>query len=1223
MKKNIAKIFAGILVVLFSVGTVPPLAGHAAALKAYYVDPVNGNDGRNGTAGRPLKTIEKTLDKAKEYFAANAGAEITIYLKGGMYQLTGTLEINEQSINGGSLKVQAVDGERPVLSGGRTISGWTLYDAEKNIYSAPLAGSNPRQLYVNGKRAVRARTPDRYLAESFSLSLSDEKYTGYTCTSREPLSWTNTGDIEFVYSSEWANHRCKISSVTARQNGSAIRMADGFHGLCTVSWGTGVTEDTSYYLENAYEFLDSDGEFYVDPARELIFYKPVGDEDMNTAEAIYPAVTTLVRLRNKVVGQRVSNITFENIAFMHADWQRHNEIDTFFDNQNNLDIYGNRAAAAVLAEGAENIIFRNCTIANTGGDAIQFINGIRSCVLDNCEIYNTAAGAVTFGEVSEADILGTDADMLVDSNAIENCTIYNTGLDYRGAAAVTLGAVSNMRVHHNEIFNTSYSGLHIGWGWNDYADKTVVTKNISVKYNYLHDILNTTIRDGGAVYTLGKNMGGCVTAYNYVKNQYQKASCLYNDEGTNDWATHHNVVDNSQVTTWTPRWMHWHTDTILRCHMYDNYADSDVDYRNSPTSIMERLTIVSDGSWPAEAIEIMNHAGPGKTDIYRKEAFYGKDENDGEELLITGNFDQPAALSDGWIFNPVNAYSLERSFENTCGGSGGSLKANVSSGGEILERTVCLRRNSFYHFSLYAKPCGTETEAVIIIPYLKYNGAKQYFDHQQAACGKWTQIQAYFQPPVAQERIDYAADSLYDTYTVGFELIQDTAGSGDIVYFDDVTLSPYLAYYNPNFQNGFEGWNRVGGISAALVDFDPASEGVLQLIETGDFPDVSKVALFSSDGAGKAGVGQNFAFEKNTVYDVSYWIKAGEPGKKLASIALPLGRNAAFAEAWPYAIWAKTDISHTGWTHIQYQIAFGDTDKAQAFDSIIELRYANSADAGENAVPGSFYMAEFKVEKTKNLIGNPYFLFGSAATRSADDKDWSQNTASAAQWESNAAFSALNNQEAITYDGAKACGRFVPAADNAVLSQRIRVNEAGSYRLMAWVKTTGDAVFVNGGQEIVPAAAEYNGWKKLSAEYYFQKPGIYDVGIEFQADGECLFKDFSAIPLDTAPRFENLSILNTENEIIADRDGIYTDVLPDGIIKIRGKLKNADGAALVIAGYTAGNTLASIRINALAQTGDFEKTVDLGAGSGFSALKLFVWDTLAGMGPIDNALVIQ
>ena len=1211
MKKNKLRLLSAALAAVFAAGSFLPNAAAAQTTKSFYVDAENGNDNRNGSASRPLRSVQKALEKAYTYLGANENSSVTLYLNEGEYQISDSLEINEQNLNGGSLTVKAAYEAKPVISGGKEITGWTLYDAEKNIYSAKLPGANPRQLYINGKRAVRARTDDNYLKELLELK---EDGSGYECLSREPCSWSNADKIELVYYAAWANHRCRISAVRESDGGSVIEMANGFNTLRGISWGTNIDEETPYYIENAYEFLDTQREFYVDTEKGEIFYIPSPDEDMSTVKAVYPTVKNLLKIKNLVIGQRVKNVTFENITFMYSDWQYVNEIPAFIENQNNIDIYSNRADAAVLVEGADNIRFSGCSICNTGGSGITFQNGISNCFLDGCNVYSTAAGAITFGSVSDSAMLAADKSMIVDSNTISDCTVYDTGLDYRGAAAITIGAASNMQILHNEIYNTSYSGIHIGWGWNNYSDKNVAVKNISVKYNYIHDILVSKIYDGGAVYTLGKNMGGCVTSYNYIKNQYRKSSCLYNDEGTNDWVTHHNVVDNSAVTTWTPVWMHWHKNTILRCHMYDNYTDSDYVYRNSPTCVMDSLTVVSDGIWPDTAKKIMESAGVGKPDFNINRELYAESANDGEELLLNGGFERQEDYQSGWILNPENDYSHEYSFEKTYSASAGSLKISVGADGEALEKEVSLRRCSYYHLSLEAMPQGELNNSVTVVPYIKYNGEKTYFDEFEAMCGKWTSVNAYFMPPVLQENIDYTDGALFDTYTVGFE-IKNTLGSSRTVYFDDAILCRYNAYYNTSFKNAFDGWSTSDGVNAELCDFDAEAEGVKKLVETGDFPDISKVARFSSQSALQGVISQKFAFEKNTEYDVSYWIKAGESGKRIASVAFPCGTNAEFSQTWPYAIWAKTRLSDSGWTHVSYRVSFGSSDTVRAFDSVIELRYTNADEQGENAVPGSFYMAEFKVEKTHNLISNPYFLYGSAATRSEDDCDWSKNIASGFAWDLNAGFSAVNNAEAVTFDGSKAYGSFL-AEDGKAIGQDKVFEKSGEYKLTAWVKSADAASFCINGEKIDTEYTEYNGWRKISGKYYFAAQEAYNVGI--YTDGSLLFKDFSVTYNGGEPRLRHLSIHGSGGLLLADRDGIYNPLPAEEGICVRGYMSSPDSAVLILAEYSQDGQLSGIYTEPVGK-GAFERNFPAASGT----LKLFVWNSILDMSPVEKPICVK
>src|SRR5690606_31085160 len=86
--------------------------------------------------------------------------DIYIWLRGGTYTLDSTLTFTEADAgkNGHYVAYQAYAGERPVISGGTAVTGWQAYG--NGIYRAPCGNMHFRQLYVNGKKAIRARTPN-------------------------------------------------------------------------------------------------------------------------------------------------------------------------------------------------------------------------------------------------------------------------------------------------------------------------------------------------------------------------------------------------------------------------------------------------------------------------------------------------------------------------------------------------------------------------------------------------------------------------------------------------------------------------------------------------------------------------------------------------------------------------------------------------------------------------------------------------------------------------------------------------------------------------------------------------------------------------------------------------------------------------------------------------------------------------------------------------------
>lgn len=118
-----------------------------------WIDPVNGSDTNDGsTEAKALKTIQAAKTKAAEL---SADQDVVVILKAGTYDATETIVFGEADSgkNGHTITYRAASGANPIISGGARLEGWTLHDADKNIYVAdiPEGAELTRSFYVDGK----------------------------------------------------------------------------------------------------------------------------------------------------------------------------------------------------------------------------------------------------------------------------------------------------------------------------------------------------------------------------------------------------------------------------------------------------------------------------------------------------------------------------------------------------------------------------------------------------------------------------------------------------------------------------------------------------------------------------------------------------------------------------------------------------------------------------------------------------------------------------------------------------------------------------------------------------------------------------------------------------------------------------------------------------------------------------------------------------------------
>src|SRR5580704_16631214 len=148
----------------------------------------------------PIRTLTEARDAARAQRRSGITGPITITVRAGTYFLPETLILGPEDSD---TIWEAAHGEHPVISGGRIISDWTKTSGA--AWTADAPGPYFHQLFVNGNRATRARTPnDTFL-----------RFDGHG-TPNAPLQlhfhgndikekWVNQSDVEVVGYMAWSD----------------------------------------------------------------------------------------------------------------------------------------------------------------------------------------------------------------------------------------------------------------------------------------------------------------------------------------------------------------------------------------------------------------------------------------------------------------------------------------------------------------------------------------------------------------------------------------------------------------------------------------------------------------------------------------------------------------------------------------------------------------------------------------------------------------------------------------------------------------------------------------------------------------------------------------------------------------------------------------------------------------------------------------------------------
>ena len=228
----------------------------AAVQNTFYVSPA-GNDKNPGTKAAPFKTIQRARDEVRKVNGKMSG-DVEVILGGGTYQLDETLVFDHRDggTGGHNVVYKTAPGETPIISGGKTISGWQA-DANGR-WRAKTDLKNFRQLYVGGSRAVRARGEAPAGIELFGEN-------GYKTTAVEMADWKNQDDIEFCYYVIWCHTRCKVQSIKRDGERAIVSMLQPYFTHARKK--EGVKVNLPNYIENALELLDEPGRVVSRPAK--------------------------------------------------------------------------------------------------------------------------------------------------------------------------------------------------------------------------------------------------------------------------------------------------------------------------------------------------------------------------------------------------------------------------------------------------------------------------------------------------------------------------------------------------------------------------------------------------------------------------------------------------------------------------------------------------------------------------------------------------------------------------------------------------------------------------------------------------------------------------------------------------------------------------------------------------------------------------------------------
>jgi hypothetical protein len=523
-----------------------------------YVAP-DGDDANPGTKEKPFATLVRARDAVRALKKNGLpGGGVTVWLKGGTYELTSTFELGteDSGTKEAPIVYRGVNGEDVRISGGQVLPGTTWKqvtdkavlnrlpeEARGKVFECDLKANGIRD-FGNALSEGETRKPYPLSLELFSddqpMQLARWPNQGFAETGRvldsgpppsNPSKVRRTVDLDklrgtFTFENQrlkrwvaadlwvmgywrwdWACEYLPVEKIDPARRTITVGAAH-IHGI---------KEGKRFYVLNLLEELDRPGEWYLDCASGKLYFWPTRALDK-------ARITVSVLDRPLISLKGCSYVTLRSLI-----------------------LEAGRGHGCVIRNGHDNLV-EDCVFRNLGGWAarigvrFQHANTVHKTEggtrngLRGCEIFNVGEGGVVLSG-------GDRITLTPGRNFVEDCDIHHFGRlfpVYR--AGVDMAGVGN-RVAHNHIHDAPHTGIFF-WG-NDHV----------IEFNELSRLCTSTA-DAGAVY-IGRDwsMRGNILRYNFIHDlgrfsgsrDFGGTMAVYLDDFASGTTVYGNVIANAYI----------------------------------------------------------------------------------------------------------------------------------------------------------------------------------------------------------------------------------------------------------------------------------------------------------------------------------------------------------------------------------------------------------------------------------------------------------------------------------------------------------------------------------------------------------------------------------------------------------------------------------------------------------------------------------------------------
>ncbi len=411
-----------------------------ASDREYYVA-VNGDDAGSGTQAQPLRTLAGAREKVRAIVAAGLTGNVTVNVRGGVYPLAVAIVFDERDGGSGSWTVtyKAYPGEKAVLTGGRSISGWTKVSG--SVYSAVVPEVKNgedwfRNLWCNKTRCT-FKNPETVKVWAYNMARTGPTYDATAALVTAPGDWATDKTSGTVFYNAGGDDPTK-----------QIFIAGRLDKLVVMDGADPDTKIRNFRLVGFY-LMHTDWELPAQGYREgwAGLYK-VGD-------------TTYNEMPTAVEAAFADNVVLENLHVLHTG-----------------------GGGIAFARGVSHSKIVGCLVTDAAGGGLTEGSGIDCPTRD---INGWSRQRVCSPGDPDLDCIWGKPGYYPRDNEITDNYIHHIGLVFYSNMGIKTAAVYNPHVAYNYVHHVQYMGIDMP---NLQGDSV---RSIYAKYNHVafNDLYNT------------------------------------------------------------------------------------------------------------------------------------------------------------------------------------------------------------------------------------------------------------------------------------------------------------------------------------------------------------------------------------------------------------------------------------------------------------------------------------------------------------------------------------------------------------------------------------------------------------------------------------------------------------------------------------------------------------------------------------------------------------